>query len=983
MNKDTNVSPATHLIIRGARQHNLKNVSLDIPKNQLIVFTGLSGSGKSSMAFDTIYAEGQRRYVESLSSYARQFLGIMDKPDLDRIDGLSPAISIDQKSGSHNPRSTVGTVTEIYDYLRLLFARVGHPHCPNCGREIQSSDPEQITRQLLDLSQAHPQMSQNKAVRLLLLSPVVRHQKGQFKDLFLNLKKKGYQSVRVDGRVVDLDSEINLVKTNFHSVEAVIDRLVIEPKALVGEGELALQTKNRLFEGVESALRLSSGLVVGAVVTDPSLSFPADPKEFEDHLFSEKFACAFCNISLPEVEPRTFSFNSPEGACPTCSGLGSKLTIEPKLILAPRLTLNQGAIIPIAGQFETDTWLARLIRTVAKAHDFDAVTKLSEISAEQLKVLLEGTGDRVYQVEGLNSQGRPTVWTTTYPGIISEMERRYAESGSDYVRGELERFMIKQVCPDCHGARLKPEVLSITILGKSISQVTELAINKALVWLSEVNVAISQNEKFIAEPISVEISDRLSFLESVGLNYLTLNREAGTLAGGELQRIRLASQIGSRLTGILYVLDEPTIGLHERDNQRLIKTLRNLQKLGNTLIVVEHDREMMLSADELVEFGPGAGSAGGKVVFQGNLEGIKKDPESLTGAYLSGKKQITTKARRQTELLGDRLLLKGASENNLKDVTLNVPLNKLVGVTGVSGSGKSTLVVGTLYEALARDLSRQHQPTAIKFGELVLPARVKRVSLIDQSPIGRTPRSNPATYTKAFDYIRKIFASSKEAAIRGYGPGRFSFNVKGGRCEACQGDGQNKIEMQFMADIYVTCPVCEGKRYNSPTLEVEYQNRNIAQVLDLTVDEAVDFFKSVPGLAKRLETLKQVGLGYIKLGQPAPTLSGGEAQRIKLASELAKTGVGHTIYILDEPTTGLHFEDLQKLLHVLGRLVEQDNTVVVIEHNLDLVKNVDWIIDLGPEGGEKGGQIIAQGSPKQVAENEKSYTGQELKKLFS
>jgi excinuclease ABC subunit A len=980
---DEQISPASHLIIRGARQHNLKNVNLDLPKNKLIVFTGLSGSGKSSMAFDTIYAEGQRRYVESLSSYARQFLGIMDKPELDRIDGLSPAISIDQKSGSHNPRSTVGTVTEVYDYLRLLFARIGHPHCPQCGREIQTSDAEQITNNLLDLAQVHPEMVAKKGVRLLLLAPVVRHQKGQFRELLVNLRKKGYQSVRVDGRIVDLDTEISLVKTNFHTIEVVIDRLVIESKALTGNSELRLGTKNRLFEAVEQALRLAGGLVVGSVVTDPSLSFPTDPTQFEDHLFSEKFACAFCNISLPEIEPRTFSFNSPDGACPTCSGLGSKLTINPEAVLAPRLTLNQGAIIPIAGQFETDTWLARLIRQVALEHGFDAATRLNELEEEQLKVLLEGTGEREYKVSGRNSQGRDTVWTTTYPGIIAEMERRYVESSSDYVRREMERFMVKQVCPDCKGARLKPEVLSITVLGNSIAEVTNLPISRTLAWLASVKEKIASSETQIAEPILAEIHDRLTFLESVGLDYLTLGREAGTLAGGELQRIRLASQIGSRLTGILYVLDEPTIGLHERDNQRLIKTLRNLQTLGNTLIVVEHDREMMLAADEVVEFGPGAGQHGGQITYQGSVAGIKTDKESLTGGYLSGRKQISiTEPHLEIKSAGQELVLSGAGGNNLKQVELKVPLNKLVGVTGVSGSGKSTLVVGTLYEALARELSRQHQQQPVIYDELRLPDKVKRVSLIDQSPIGRTPRSNPATYTKAFDYIRKLFASSKEASIRGYGPGRFSFNVKGGRCEACQGDGQNKIEMQFMADIYVTCPVCEGRRYNSPTLEVEYQGKNIAAVLDLTVDEAADFFRSVPGLAKRLKTLQEVGLGYIRLGQPAPTLSGGEAQRIKLASELAKTGVGHTIYILDEPTTGLHFADLQKLLNVLSRLVGQDNTVVVIEHNLDLIKNVDWIIDLGPEGGEKGGQIIAEGTPKQISQLEHSYTGAELKKIL-
>jgi excinuclease ABC subunit A len=974
------ISPATHLIIRGARQHNLKNVNLDIPKNQLIVFTGLSGSGKSSMAFDTIYAEGQRRYVESLSSYARQFLGIMDKPDLDRIDGLAPAISIDQKSGSHNPRSTVGTVTEIYDYMRLLFARVGHPHCPNCGREIEHQDPEKITRQILDMAQLEPSMYQNGGVRLMVLSPVVRHQKGQFKDLILNLKKKGFHSARIDGRVVNLGSVSDLIKTNFHNIDVVIDRIVVEQKSLSEKlPELAQSTKNRIFESVESAIALSSGTVIVAFVNDKSLSFPEEPKDTHDHLFSEKFACPVCNISLPEIEPRTFSFNSPEGACTVCSGLGNKLTINKDLVIAPRLTLNQGAIIPIAGQFETDTWLARLIRAVAHANGFDEKTRLSEIKDEQMDVLLNGTKDQIWAVEGFNSQGKPTVWHTKYLGIIAEMEKRYQETTSDYVRQELEKFMVKTPCPSCHGKRLKPESLSVTIKDISIADLTAKSIKKAADFVLEIKPTLTENENKIADPILQEITDRLAFLNSVGLDYLTIDREAGTLAGGELQRIRLASQIGSRLTGILYVLDEPTIGLHERDNKRLINTLRDLQKLGNSLIVVEHDREMMLAADQLVEFGPGAGHLGGTIVYQGSVEDVGSDSKSLTGQYLSGKKEIKVKRQHQFKIETEQIVLHKAAENNLKNVDLKIPLGKLIGITGVSGSGKSTLIVGTLYEALAKELLKNHQPQLIKYEKIDIPKQVRRVSLIDQSPIGRTPRSNPATYTKSFDYIRKIFATTQEAKLRGYDQGRFSFNVKGGRCEACQGDGQNKIEMQFMADIYVTCPVCQGKRYNSPTLEIEYHGKNIAEVLDMTVEEGVTFFKSVTGLSKRLATLQQVGLGYIKLGQPAPTLSGGEAQRIKLASELAKTGAGHTVYILDEPTTGLHFEDLQKLLEVLVKLVENGNTVVVIEHNLDLIRNMDYLIDMGPEGGEGGGQIIAEGTPKDIAAVEKSYTGQELK----
>ncbi len=962
------VTPATHLIVRGARQHNLKNVDLDLPKNKLIVFTGLSGSGKSSMAFDTIYAEGQRRYVESLSSYARQFLGVMDKPDVDRIDGLSPAISIDQKGSSNNPRSTVGTVTEVYDYLRLLFARVGHPHCPQCGGEISVSDAQQISDNIWEMAIGNEEMKERKGVRVMVLAPVVKHQKGQFKELLVNIRKQGYQMARIDGRVMDVNTNIDLAKTNFHDIEVIIDRLVIEPK--LGE-------KNRLFEAVENGLKLSAGLVIACVVKDASFSFPDVPKEMEDHLFSEKFACPKCNLSLPDIEPRTFSFNSPDGACEECTGLGSKLTVEPEMLLAKSLTLNEGAIIPLAGQFETDTWQARLIRMVAVENGFDASTALNMLSQESLQILLYGTGDRVYRVNGLNSRGQPTVWPTVFRGVVNELERRYLETTSDYVRNELEKYMVKHVCPKCNGARLKPASLAVTVDGNNISQVTAWSIEKSLNWVSHLAGVLTIQEKQISQAILEEIGDRLSFLVAVGLDYLTLAREAGTLAGGELQRIRLASQIGSRLTGILYVLDEPTIGLHERDNKRLIKTLRGLQELGNTLVVVEHDRETMLAADEVVEFGPGAGSAGGEVVFQGSVSEMQKS-KSLTGQYLAGKKKIDID-RPLVRSSEGKLRLTGCADNNLKSVDLEIPINNLVAVTGVSGSGKSTLIVNTLYEALARSLNRQHRQQYVKYDQVMIPDLVRRVNLIDQSPIGRTPRSNPATYTKAFDYIRGLFALTNEARVRGYKNGRFSFNVKGGRCEACEGEGQIKIEMQFMADVYVRCQICKGARYNTPTLEVEYRGKNIAQVLDMTVSEAVEFFKGVPGLSKRLQTLQEVGLGYITLGQSAPTLSGGEAQRIKLASELAKTGSGGAVYILDEPTTGLHFEDLRKLLIVLRRLVDAGHTVVVIEHNLDLVKNADWVIDMGPEGGDKGGEIVVAGTPKQIVECEVSYTGQELK----
>lgn len=974
MKEIKDINAATHLMIKGARQHNLRNVDLNIPKGKFVVFTGLSGSGKSSMAFDTIYAEGQRRYVESLSAYARQFLGVMDKPDVDKIEGLAPAISIDQKSGSHNPRSTVGTVTEIYDYLRLLYARVGHPHCPKCGAEVVPSDAEQITKQIFAKLEASEEMVEKKGVRVMILAPVVRRMKGSFKELFVNLAKKGYREVRVDGRMRSLSENLDLVKTNRHDIEVLVDRMVVGRKEAEESG-----VRNRMFEAVERGLDLAGGLLILSIVKDKGLEFMGDPKEMEDHLYSEKFACPNCNISLPEIEPRMFSFNNPEGACPTCMGLGSKLVVEPRLILATDLTLDEGAIIPLVGQFENNTWLARLIRTVVVENGVDSKTELKDWNEKQLNILLYGTGKQIWDVNGLNSKGRQTVWSTEFLGVIPELERRYNQTSSDYIRHELEKYMVKRNCPDCNGDRLKKEVLAVKVTGLSIAEVTKLSIEKTIDWVKSLEEKLSAKEKMIAEPIVEEIRARLSFLNAVGLNYLTLGREAGTLAGGELQRIRLASQIGSRLTGILYVLDEPTIGLHERDNKRLIKTLRELQKLGNSLVVVEHDREMMLAADELVEFGPGAGNRGGEIVFQGSVEEIEKDKDSLTGKYLSGRKKIEIERSNGMYKNGAKLKLKGAAEHNLKKVDLDVPLGKLVCVTGVSGSGKSTLVVNTLYEAMARELNRMHRETPVKFEEMVIPNEVKRVSLIDQSPIGRTPRSNPATYTKAFDYIRQIFTNTEEARIRGYKVGRFSFNVKGGRCEACEGEGQNKIEMQFMSDIYVTCDVCGGKRYNSPTLEVEYKGKNIAEVLAMTVDEAADFFKGVPALTKRLDTLKEVGLGYIELGQAAPTLSGGEAQRIKLASELAKTGTGHTVYILDEPTTGLHFEDLRKLIIVLRKLVEQDNTVVVIEHNLDLVKNADWVIDMGPEGGDKGGMIVAEGTPEDIVSNEKSVTGEELR----
>jgi excinuclease ABC subunit A len=975
----SSVSPSTHLLIKGARQHNLKNLDLTIPKNQMVVFTGVSGSGKSSMAHDTIYAEGQRRYVESLSSYARQFLGVMDKPDVDSIEGLSPAILIDQKQGSHNPRSTVGTVTEIYDYLRLLFARIGHPHCPNCGREVAASDVTQIRDAVYDLAQNHPGMTKQKGVRLMILAPIVKNKKGEFKDLLVNLAKKGIASVRVDGKFISTSSSINLFKNNRHDIDAVIDKIVIAKK---DTGLDSSAQANRLIESLESALKLSGGEVIASIVTDAALSFPDDPKSLEDHLYSENLACPYDNTALPKLEPRYFSFNSPDGACPTCTGLGSKLTLNRDLILADSLTLREGGIVPLASQFETETWMARLITKVLAEAGFNDRTPLDRMNEKQRQALFEGTGKTIHAVHGLNSQGRPTIWHTPFTGLIAEFERRYQETSSNYVREELDQYMIKLPCPDCSGNRLKPEVLGVTIEDKNIAAATALSIEKAQSYINSLSGKLKLVELQIATPIIKEIKDRLEFLHSVGLAYLTLNREAGSLSGGELQRIRLASQIGSRLTGILYVLDEPTIGLHQRDNQKLIATLKNLVTLGNTLVVVEHDRDTILSADHLVEFGPAAGDRGGEITYQGDVTKIKQS-HCLTGQYISQKKVVLPIKTHQKNKQNSEISLSGCTFHNLKNVSVDLPLGKLIGVTGVSGSGKSSLIVDTLYEALSRQLNRQHQRQEIPFGSVKFLDSIKRVSLIDQSPIGRTPRSNPATYTKVFDYIRNLFAGTKDAHLRGYGPGRFSFNVKGGRCETCQGEGQIKIEMQFMGDIYVTCQTCHGTRFNEPTLEISYRGKNIAEILNLTIDQAADFFKGIPGVEKKLITLKQVGLGYIRLGQPAPTLSGGEAQRVKLASELAKTGSGHTVYILDEPTTGLHFDDVAKLMQTLVDLVENDNTVIVIEHNLDVVRNCDYLVDMGPEGGEGGGEIIAAGTPRELVEHFDTPTAQELKKVLT
>jgi excinuclease ABC subunit A len=971
------------IVIRGAREHNLKNINLELPKNKLIVFTGVSGSGKSSLAFDTLYAEGQRRYVESLSAYARQFLGIMDKPDVDSIEGLSPAISIDQKGVSHNPRSTVGTITEIYDYLRLLFARIGHPHCPVCGLEISQQSPQQILDQIIQLIKLS--LQSNKIEKFMILSPVVRNRKGEFNQLFQNLKKRGYQRVRIDNQIFSLSEGLFLIKTNKHNIEVVIDRISFA-KNQFKEKNFFSEIKTRIMDDIEQALKLSDGFLILSKVKDSSFEFPEKPQKMEDYLFSQKFVCPKCNISLPEIEPRTFSFNSPYGACPTCSGIGSLLKIDEELIINPRLSINEGGILPFAKMFFHDTWFSRIVKTVCSKYQIPLDQPLGTLSLEKKKILLHGTGEEIHRVEGKNRYGKLTSIYETFSGIIPELEKRYAETESNFIKAEIEKYMKQEICPTCHGAKLKKESLGITIDGKSIFDVSSLSIDKVSLWINtlEEKEILSQREKQIASPIIKEIKERLSFLKSVGLEYLTLDRSASTLSGGEGQRIRLASQIGSGLSGVLYVLDEPSVGLHQRDNQKLINTLKKLRDLGNTIIVVEHDREMMENADFIVDFGPGAGEHGGEIVAQGNIEEIKRNQKSLTGKYLKGEKEIKILPINSSSSKTDNrwLKIKGCSQFNLKNIDVSFPLGKLICITGVSGSGKSTLLNETLYHALMQKINPYHRQKPGKFESLEGAEYIDKVILIDQSPIGRTPRSNPATYTGVFSYIRNIFAMLPEAKIRGYNPGRFSFNVRGGRCETCKGEGQIKIEMQFLPDVYINCEICKGKRYNSETLEVLYKGKNIAEILEMTVEEAMDFFKNTPGLFEKLKTLYDVGLGYIHLGQPAPTLSGGEAQRVKIAAELGKKATGKTLYILDEPTTGLHFADLEKLLYVLRRLVEMGNTVIIIEHNLDVIKNADWIIDLGPEGGEKGGYLVACGTPSQVAQIKSSYTGKFLKKIL-
>ncbi len=941
------------LVVRGAREHNLRDVSVELPRDSMIVFTGLSGSGKSSLAFDTIFAEGQRRYVESLSAYARQFLGQMDKPDVDFIEGLSPAVSIDQKSTNRNPRSTVGTITEVYDYLRLLFARAGRPHCPVCGEPITRQSPQQIVDRLLELPER---------TRFQVLAPVVRARKGEYVDLFGELQSKGFSRARVDGQVVSLTEPPKLEKQVKHTIDVVVDRLVAKG------GDTG--AKRRLTDSVETALGLAGGVLVVEFVDRE-----ADDPERERR-FSERMACPNDHpLSMDDVEPRSFSFNSPFGACPKCTGLGTELEVDPELLVPDEdLSLNEGAIAPWAQGSGSAEYFQRVMTALGEDLKFSMDTPWHALPARAKEALLHGQNYKVH-VRYRNRYGRERSYTTGFEGVVPFVRRRHAETDSEWSRERYEGFMREVPCPQCKGARLKPESLAVTIGGHSISGICALAIADCAKFLKEVD--FTPREQQIAERVIKEIDARLGFLLDVGLDYLSLDRPAGTLSGGEAQRIRLATQIGSGLVGVLYVLDEPSIGLHQRDNHRLIETLTRLRDLGNTLIVVEHDEDTIATADWVVDIGPGAGEHGGMVVHSGPVQGLLDHPDSMTGKYLSGRLEIPTPQTRRPQERGRSVSVVGAREHNLHGVDVSFPLGNLVAVTGVSGSGKSTLVNDILYNVLANKLNgARHVPGRHKTVKGL--ENLDKVVHVDQSPIGRTPRSNPATYTGVFDAIRKLFATTTEAKIRGYQPGRFSFNVKGGRCDACSGDGTIKIEMNFLPDVYVPCEVCHGARYNRETLEVHFKGRTIADVLDMPIEEAADFFAAVPAISRHMKTLNDVGLGYVRLGQPAPTLSGGEAQRVKLASELQKRSTGRTIYVLDEPTTGLHFEDIRRLLEVLQGLVDKGNTVIVIEHNLDVIKNADWIVDMGPEGGHAGGRVVAEGTPENVAQVEESHTGRFL-----
>lgn len=932
------------IIIKGAREHNLKNINLTIPRDKLVVMTGLSGSGKSSLAFDTIYAEGQRRYVESLSAYARQFLGQMNKPDVDHIDGLSPAISIDQKSASKNPRSTVGTVTEIYDYLRLLYARVGVPHCYKCGKKIARQTAEQIINQVLLLPEK---------TKFQVLAPVVRGRKGEYQKLFEEAKREGFTRLRVDGKIVGVDDPIKLERYVAHDIEIVVDRLVMK-KGI----------RQRLAESIELALKLTDGIV----------SIDIDGKETQT--FSEQFACLECGVSYEDLAPRMFSFNSPYGACPSCSGLGQQKIVQENLVVPDdSKSIDEGAIVPFSSN--KINYYPSIIRATCERHKISTSKPWEKLSDKEKSIIFYGSAKQVF-VEYRSVTGRHRSYETVFEGVIAGIARRYAESDSDYARAKMEEYMAVLPCPDCNGARLKPETLAVTFGDRSIYSLCCLTAKEALNFFEKVK--LSKREKTIAERIIKEIKERLKFMVDVGLDYLALERATGTLSGGEAQRIRLATQIGSGLMGVLYILDEPSIGLHQKDNARLIKTLKRLRDLGNTVIVVEHDEDTIKEADHIIDIGPGAGAHGGKIVAAGSLKDIKNEPKSLTGAYLSGKMNIAVPAKRSNGN-GKNIVIKNATEHNLKNINVKLPLGKFICITGVSGSGKSTLVVDILSKSLYKHFYRS-RARAGAHKTITGLEHIDKVIEIDQSPIGRTPRSNPATYTGTFDEIRRLFAQTPEAKIRGYQPGRFSFNVKGGRCEACHGDGTIRIEMHFLPDIYIECEVCKGKRYNRETLEVKYKGKTISEVLSMTVEEALKFFENIPTIKRKLQTIYDVGLGYIKMGQPAPTLSGGEAQRVKLATELSKRSTGRTFYILDEPTTGLHYDDINKLLGVLQRLSVEGNTVLVIEHNLDVIKCADHIIDLGPDGGDKGGQIVAEGTPEEIVKAKVSYTGKYLSKVL-
>ncbi len=944
---------ADRLVVRGAREHNLKDVSIDLPRDAMIVFTGLSGSGKSSLAFDTIFAEGQRRYVESLSAYARQFLGQMDKPDVDFIEGLSPAVSIDQKSTNRNPRSTVGTITEVYDYLRLLYARAGRPHCPVCGRDIARQTPQQIVDRILELDQG---------ARFQVLAPVIRERKGEYADLFRQLQTQGFSRARVDGVVHSLAEPPTLKKQEKHTIEVVVDRLSVKSDA-----------KRRLTDSIETALRLSGGLV-----TLDFVDLPEDDADRE-RMFSEHLACLYDGLSFEELEPRSFSFNSPFGACPECTGLGTRMEVDAELIISdPSQTLAEGAIGPWSSGHISD-YFERLLGALGEELGFTLDDSWESLPAKAKKAILQGHATQVH-VRYKNRYGRERSYHTAFEGVIPYVQRRHAEADSDTSRERFEGYMREVPCPTCNGARLKPISLAVTLGGKSIAEVAGLPIGDYSEFLRDLE--LSPREKQIAERVLKEVNERLQFLVDVGLDYLTLDRAAATLAGGEAQRIRLATQIGSGLVGVLYVLDEPSIGLHQRDNRRLIETLVRLRDLGNTLIVVEHDEDTIRKADWVVDIGPGAGEHGGQVVVSGTVQDLLDHPDSVTGAYLSGRRSIEIPAVRRPVTPDRQLTVEGAREHNLKDVDVSFPLGCFVAVTGVSGSGKSTLVNDILYTTLARELNGARS-VAGRHRRVRGLEHLDKVVHVDQSPIGRTPRSNPATYTGVFDHVRKLFAETPEAKMRGYLQGRFSFNVKGGRCEACSGDGTIKIEMNFLPDVYVPCEVCHGARYNRETLEVHFKGRTIAEVLDMPIEEGLEFFEAVPPIARHLRTLVDVGLGYVRLGQPAPTLSGGEAQRVKLASELQKRSTGRTIYVLDEPTTGLHFEDIRKLLGVLQSLVDKGNSVLVIEHNLDVIKTADWIIDMGPDGGTRGGEVVATGTPEEVALVAGSHTGEFLRQILN